>query len=51
MKICIGPLIRKIYANVVNMAKGTDDKTIDSMSLEKITKIINFFKDESYQPK
>jgi len=42
---------QKIYANVGNMTKGTDNKTIDGMSLERIEKIINSLKDESYQPK
>lgn len=41
----------KIYANEGNMTKGTDDKTIDGMSLDRIEKIINSLKDESYQPK
>ncbi len=42
---------QEIYANEGNMTKGTDNKTIDGMSLERIEKIINSLKDESYQPK
>jgi group II intron reverse transcriptase/maturase len=42
---------QNIYANSGNMTKGSDNKTIDSMSLERVNKIINSLKDESYQPK
>lgn len=40
----------KIYANEGNMTKGSDGKTIDGMSLERINSIIERLKDESYQP-
>lgn len=40
----------KIYAKEGNMTKGTDGKTIDGMSLERINNIIEMLKDESYQP-
>jgi len=33
------------------MTKGTDNQTIDGMSLKRIEKIITSLKDESYQPK
>lgn len=39
-----------IYANEGNMTKGTDNETIDGMSLKRINDIINSLKDESYQP-
>ena len=41
---------QNIYAKEGNMTKGVDGKTIDGMSLERIDKIINSLKDESYQP-
>ncbi|MCR4719017.1 MAG: group II intron reverse transcriptase/maturase, partial [Firmicutes bacterium] len=41
---------QKIYAKEGNMTKGSDDRTIDGMSLERIEKLINSLKDESYQP-
>ena len=40
-----------IYAKEGNMTEGTDGMTIDGMSLERINKIIETLKDESYQPK
>ncbi|MBG9747812.1 maturase [Bacillus thuringiensis] len=40
-----------IYAKEGNMTKGTDEKTIDGMSEERINKIIERLKDFSYQPK
>jgi group II intron reverse transcriptase/maturase len=40
----------KIYANEGNMTKGSDSKTIDGMSLERIEKLIEKLKNESYQP-
>lgn len=40
----------QIYANQGNMTQGTDGKTIDGMSLERIQKIIEKIKNESYQP-
>lgn len=39
-----------IYASQGNMTKGTDEKTIDAMSLNRIDGIIASLKDESYQP-
>ena len=33
------------------MTAGTDGKTIDAMSLERIDRLIATLKDESYQPK
>ena len=42
---------QNIYANQGNMTKGTDNKTIDGMSIKRIQDIIKSLKDESYQPK
>ena len=42
---------QSIYANVGNMTKGTDNETIDGMSMKRIQNIIKSLKDESYQPK
>lgn len=39
-----------IYAKEGNMTKGTDGKTIDGMSIQRIERIIEKLKDESYQP-
>lgn len=41
---------QRIYAKQGNMTPGTDDKTIDEMSLERIERLIVSLKDESYQP-
>lgn len=41
---------QKIYANKGNMTKGSDGKTIDGMSLERIDMLIEQLKKESYQP-
>ncbi|WP_044640141.1 reverse transcriptase/maturase family protein [Risungbinella massiliensis] len=41
----------KLYAKEGNMTEGTDDETIDGMSLKRIEKIIEKIKDLSYQPK
>jgi len=41
---------QNIYANQGNMAKGTDGKIIDEMSLGRIDRLIDSLKDESYQP-
>lgn len=41
---------QRIYAKQGNMTPGTDGKTIDEMSLERIERLIVFLKDESYQP-
>lgn len=41
---------QNIYSNDGSMTKGTDNKTVDGMSMERIRKIILSLKDESYQP-
>lgn len=41
---------QKIDAKPGNMTQGTDEKTIDGMSLEKIENLIAKLKDQSYQP-
>lgn len=41
---------QRIYAKQGNMTHGTDGKTIDEMSLERIERLIVSLKDESYQP-
>ena len=41
---------QRIYAKQGNMTPGTDGKTIDEMSLERIERLIVSLKDESYQP-
>ena len=41
---------QRIYAKQGNMTPGTDGKTIDEMSLERIERWIVSLKDESYQP-
>ena len=41
---------QNIYANEGNMTAGTDGKTIDGMSMERIEKLINSLKDHSYRP-
>lgn len=41
---------QNIYASQGNMTKGTDGKTIDAMSLNRIDGIIASLKNESYQP-
>lgn len=41
---------QRIYAKQGNMTPGTDGKTIDEMSLERIERLIMSLKDESYQP-
>lgn len=41
---------QNIYASQGNMTKGTDGKTIDAMSLNRIDGMIASLKDESYQP-
>ncbi|KLA29593.1 Retron-type RNA-directed DNA polymerase [Bacillus cereus] len=41
---------QKIYAKEGNMTRGTDGHTIDGMSLERIDKIIERIKNQSYQP-
>lgn len=39
-----------IYAKEGNMTKGTDNKTIDGMSISRIERIIESLKDQSYKP-
>ena len=41
---------QKIYPNEGNMTCGTDGKTIDGMSIERIKTLIETLKDENYQP-
>ena len=41
---------QKLYANEGNMTKGSDNRTIDGMSLVRIENLIVSLKDESYQP-
>ena len=41
---------QRIYVKQGNMTPGTDGKTIDEMSLERIERLIVSLKDESYQP-
>ena len=41
---------QNIYANEGNMTVGTDGKTIDAMSMERISRLIESLKDESYRP-
>ncbi|MBY0029870.1 reverse transcriptase domain-containing protein [Priestia megaterium] len=40
----------EIYSNPGNMTKGSDNKTIDGMSMKRISNIIDSLKDEKYQP-
>lgn len=40
----------KMYAKEGNMTEGVDGKTVDGISLERIEKLIESLKDESYQP-
>ena len=42
---------KNIYMNNGNMTKGTDNNTIDGMSIKRIKDIIISLRDESYQPK
>ncbi len=41
---------QNIYAKQGNMTAGVDGKTIDAMSLERINRLIEALKNESYQP-
>ncbi|MEH7186042.1 reverse transcriptase/maturase family protein [Bacillus toyonensis] len=41
---------QNIYAKEGNMTIGTDNQTIDGMSMNRIQRIIEKMKDESYQP-
>lgn len=38
------------YANQGNMTPGSDGRTIDRMSIDRIQKIVASLRDESYQP-
>lgn len=42
---------QRIYAKEGNMTKGSDGKTIDGMSLTRITDLIDLLRTEAYQPK
>ena len=42
---------QRIYAKQGNMTPGTDGKTIDQMSVQRIEKLIESLKTEAYQPK
>jgi group II intron reverse transcriptase/maturase len=42
---------QNIYANDGSMTPGSDNMTIDGMSLKRMDKIIDSMKDHSYQPK
>ena len=39
-----------IYAKQGNMTPGTDGKTVDQMSVQRIEKLIESLKSEAYQP-
>lgn len=41
---------QNIYASQGNMTAGTDGKTVDAMSLERIDRLIAALRDESYRP-
>ena len=41
---------QRIYAKPGNMTPGTDGKTINQMSLQRINKVIASLRDESYKP-
>ena len=41
---------QNIYSSQGNMTAGTDGKTIDAMSIERIDRLIDALKDESYKP-
>ena len=42
---------QNIYSAEGNMTPGSDGKTIDGMSIERIQKLVSSIKDESYSPK
>lgn len=42
---------QNIYSKQGNMTKGTDNKTVDEMSIARIEKLIGSLRDESYKPK
>src|SRR6185437_2221917 len=41
---------QRIYAKTGNMTEGVDGKTIDEMSLSRITRLIGALRDETYRP-
>ncbi len=41
---------QRIYAKQGNMTAGTDGRTVDQMSIQRIDNLIVALKDESYQP-
>ena len=41
---------QRMYANPGNMTPGTDGKTEDEMSIDRINKLIESIKDETYSP-
>ena len=41
---------QRIYAKQGNMTPGTDGKTIDQMSIQRIERVIASLRDETYQP-
>ena len=41
---------QRIYAKQGNMTPGTDGKTVDEMSIERIEQLIESLKNETYQP-
>ena len=41
---------QRIYAKQGNMTPGTDGRTIDQMSIQRIEKLIDSLKTEKYQP-
>lgn len=41
---------QRIYAKEGNMTEGSDGKTIDNMSLKRISKLIDLLRTEAYQP-
>lgn len=42
---------QRIYAKEGNMTEGSDGKTIDGMSITRITDLIDLLREETYQPK
>jgi len=41
---------QNLYANPGNMTRGTDGKTVDGMSTDRIKQLIDAIRNESYQP-
>ena len=42
---------QRIHAKPGNMTAGTDKKTADGMSVDKVNKLIDSLKNETYSPK